>query len=476
VDTERRNGHEPPDTGERDGAGNPAAGVPYNDIDLRRWKEYSHIETDSLWHIPARERANGHRLEYHGNFVPQIATQILLRYSKERELVLDLFLGCGTSAIEAVRLHRNCLGVELQSDLCEHVAARLPEALAAGRLRIIADDSTRQGIGDRLRQEMRAAWGQDAADLLILHPPYADIIRFSDDAADLSNRGSTAEFLAGFRQAVAHGYEILRPGRFAALVIGDKYTNGELVPLGFFCLQQMVEAGFRTKSIIVKNIEGNEIGKGRTSNLWRYRALRGGFYIFKHEYVMLFQKPAARRSRAADTFRDTDVDEDAMSKTLYEGQYFSLLTHESGDEFVRTGDEVLIVPVTAEGDVLLAVEPSPAFGEPTLVLPGGELEAHEAVEVTANRELQEEIGYRAERIDALGELRPFSKYLTVRSFVFLARDLVPSRLEGDEKHQIHVERVPFADFETLIAAGRLLDARVIAALYRARSFLLAGDT
>jgi hypothetical protein len=52
----------------------------------------------------------------------------------------------------------------------------------------------------------------------------------------------------------------------------------------------MNEAGFKTKSIIVKNIEGNEIGKGKTGNLWRYRALAGGFYIFKHEYIVIFQK------------------------------------------------------------------------------------------------------------------------------------------------------------------------------------------
>ena len=55
-------------------------------------------------------------------------------------------------------------------------------------------------------------------------------------------------------------------------------------------MNKMNEVGFKTKSIVIKNIEGNEQGKGRTTNLWRYRALAGGFYIFKHEYIMIFQK------------------------------------------------------------------------------------------------------------------------------------------------------------------------------------------
>ena len=52
----------------------------------------------------------------------------------------------------------------------------------------------------------------------------------------------------------------------------------------------MREIGFKMKAVIVKNMEGNERAKGKTANLWRYRALNGGFYIFKHEYIYVFQK------------------------------------------------------------------------------------------------------------------------------------------------------------------------------------------
>jgi hypothetical protein len=56
-------------------------------------------------------------------------------------------------------------------------------------------------------------------------------------------------------------------------------------------MERMNRAGFKTKAIIVKNIEGNEKGKGKAANLWRYRALAGGYYIFKHEYIIVFFKP-----------------------------------------------------------------------------------------------------------------------------------------------------------------------------------------
>lgn len=160
-----------------------------------------------------------------------------------------------------------------------------------------------------------------------------------------------------------------------------------------------------------------------------------------------------------------------MGETLYQGRYFAIVADETHGEFVRTGDEVLVVPFTTGGDVLLAVEPSAAFEEPAWVLPGGETKPDEPHAETADRELQEELGYRAGRLDFVAELRPFSKYLTTRSFVFLARDLEPSVLDGDEDYEIGIERVPLAGFEREVAAGRLLDARVVAALFLARRFV-----
>ncbi|NLF02804.1 MAG: DNA methylase [Anaerolineales bacterium] len=280
--------------------------MPYSDIDLERWREYDHVWTDSLWHIEARDRSGGHQLDYHGGFVPQIATQAYLRYTREDEIVLDLFLGSGTSAIEAERLNRRLIGVELKPDLLESVRHKLSAHLLDDRIRLLAGDSA---SSETLMQVQQALEGMGAqhAQLVMLHPPYHDIIRFSDRTGDLSNAPDLEAFLDGFEAVAANAWRSLEPGRFAVLVIGDKYSKGELISLSFYCMERMQREGFHTKAIVVKNITGNELGKGRDSNLWRYRALAGGYYVFKHEYVIIMQKPATPRlterpgaSRAAD--------------------------------------------------------------------------------------------------------------------------------------------------------------------------------
>jgi len=73
-------------------------------------------------------------------------------------------------------------------------------------------------------------------------------------------------------------------------VIGDTFRDGEVRPLGFACMERCRAAGLSLRAINVKDIQGNVRGKGQASNLWRYRALRQGLYVFKHEYVMLFRR------------------------------------------------------------------------------------------------------------------------------------------------------------------------------------------
>ena len=261
----------------------------YSDIDLSNWKDYNDILTDSLWLLSSRSSSNGHKFDYHGNFIPQIANQLFLRYTKADDIVVDWFLGSGTSAIEAANLDRRLVGVELKSELVDYVREKLPVESLDSRIKLVCGDSSSEDAKTKVLSALNEM-GASSAQFAVLHPPYADIIRFSELNSDLSNCSTTDDFITSFKQVAQNAYDTLESGRFAALIIGDKYCKGELDPLGFKCMQAMNEVGFRTKSIIVKNIEGNEIAKGKNNNLWRYRALANGFYIFKHEYVMIFFK------------------------------------------------------------------------------------------------------------------------------------------------------------------------------------------
>ncbi len=261
----------------------------YSDINLKKWRDYEHVKTDTLWEFPSRLKDGGHSNEYHGNYIPQIAQQIYERYTKKNDVVLDLFFGSGTSGIEAINMNRRCIGVELKEDLAEKVSEKFTPKQLVTDVNIICADSASELAKEKIKARLDIM-GEKNAQLLMLHPPYDDIIKFSDKKEDLSNCSSTEEFYDLFEKVAKNGYDLLEKGRFACLIIGDKYANSQHIPLGFECMARMNKLGFITKAIIIKDMQGNERAKGKTANLWRYRALAGGFYIFKHEYVMVFQK------------------------------------------------------------------------------------------------------------------------------------------------------------------------------------------
>jgi SAM-dependent methyltransferase len=262
-----------------------------SDINLRRWKEHEDILTESLWIFPRREAGGGHSAEYHGNFVPQIPNQVIRRFSRPGELVLDLFAGLGTTLIEARRLNRHCVGVELDPAVAE--AAR--EALdregghSGAQSVLLVGDSSLPATAKSIRRQMRAM-GKTGAQLALLHPPYHDIVPFSGLPGDLSAAASVEEFLRRMEAVLRMAWDLLDPGRFLVVVIGDKYERGRWVPLGFKTMQRAERCGFALKSVVVKNMEGNRAKRG-TQRLWARRAIAGNFYIFKHEYVFLFEKP-----------------------------------------------------------------------------------------------------------------------------------------------------------------------------------------
>ncbi|MBI3585679.1 MAG: DNA methyltransferase [Ignavibacteriales bacterium] len=255
-----------------------------NDINLNRWKDYEHILTDSLWMLGKRDTTGAHAAWYWGNFIPQIPRQLMLRYTKKGEWVIDTFAGSGTTLLESPHLKRNCIGVELQPAVAKKTNSILKNGSQEFVSALEVGDSATVDLKSLLKK-----YGGRSAQLVIMHPPYHDIIKFSKKRDDLSNAKSTEAFIEMFGKVVENASKALDKKRYLAVVIGDKYENGEWVPLGFMTMNEVLKKGFKLKSIVVKNFE-QTLGKRNQKELWRYRALAGGFYVFKHEYIFIFQK------------------------------------------------------------------------------------------------------------------------------------------------------------------------------------------
>lgn len=260
------------------------------EINAKNWRDYEDIVTNSLWIIGSRSRGGVHTGKYHGNFVPQIPYQAIRRFTKPGDVVLDTFLGSGTTLIECRRLGRHGIGVELVDTIANDAQALIDaEENPHGTWQeIVKGDSTSVETIEAVRHILESR-ERDKVQLLIMHPPYHDIIKFSDDPRDLSNAQTVTEFLEAFKEVVNRTYDLLEQKHFLIVVIGDTYSDKEWIPLGFRTLEVVQSVGYSLKSIVVKNMEGNR-AKRNLQNFWRQRAFKGDYYIFKHEYILFFQK------------------------------------------------------------------------------------------------------------------------------------------------------------------------------------------
>ena len=150
-----------------------------------------------------------------------------------------------------------------------------------------------------------------------------------------------------------------------------------------------------------------------------------------------------------------------------------------GEEFERDvvhhPGAVSVVPVVDDGTAAILVRQyRAAIDRDLLEIPAGKRDvAGEPPELTARRELEEEIGMRAGRLEQLAEFYNSPGFCDEHSFVFMARDLeeVANSLQGVEEQHMTVERIALDDVPSLIAAGEIVDAKSIIGLMLAREAL-----
>ena len=247
------------------------------------------INVDSLWIIDKRDNSGKHENNYHGNFVPQIPYQLIKRYTKEGDAVLELFTGSGTTLYECERLNRNYIGFDINCEMINYINQKMSDTRSINFSLNDCDVTDSDSMNAAMRQNCKWCESQ-TVDFLIAHPPYMDIVKFTEKPEDLSQISDLETFISKFTVAMKNGLSYLERNKYFAVVIGDVYKKSEVVPLGFYVMDA-IKKNFKVKmkGIIVKNIEGNR-GKLGSQGIWKYRALHSDYYLFKHEYIFVFKK------------------------------------------------------------------------------------------------------------------------------------------------------------------------------------------
>jgi DNA methylase N-4/N-6 domain protein len=115
-------------------------------------------------------------------------------------------------------------------------------------------------------------------------------VKVTDNEADLSQSKTLDRFLSLFLNSTENTVKYLRSGKHFAIVVGDLYRDGEIVPLAFYMMDVIKKnIKCKLKGIVVKDIVGNRRKMG-TEGLWRYRTLKSDTFLFKHMYIFLFKK------------------------------------------------------------------------------------------------------------------------------------------------------------------------------------------
>ena len=232
------------------------------------------LETNTVWSFPNRGKWATHDAKYRGNWSPYIPRNIILRYSNEGDTVLDQFVGGGTTMVEAKLTGRNAIGIDIN-----------PNAVELSKEKSIFEFESDSKIiinqGDARALELE----NETIDLICTHPPYANIIQYSDDIeGDLSHL-SIKDFLTEMDKVAQESYRVLKKDKYCAILMGDTRKNGMVQPLAFETMRIFELAGFKIKEIIIK-----EQHNCKATGFWKTNSIKHNFLLLAHEYLFVFKK------------------------------------------------------------------------------------------------------------------------------------------------------------------------------------------
>ena len=232
------------------------------------------LEINTVWAFPDRGKWATHDAKYRGNWSPYIPRNVILRYSQEGDTVLDPFVGGGTTAVEAKLTNRNFLGFDIN-----------PAAVERSRQKCeFQFDTTASSVID-VADARKLPLNDNSIDLICAHPPYADIIHYSDDIKGDLSLLPMKDFLFEMGKVADEFHRVLKKDKFCAILMGDMRKKGMVQPLAFETMRVFELAGFKTKEIIIK-----EQHNCKATGYWNTNSIKFNFLLLAHEYLFVFKK------------------------------------------------------------------------------------------------------------------------------------------------------------------------------------------
>ena len=243
---------------------------------IKKWEpEEFELEMNTVWSFPDRGKWATHDAKYRGNWSPYIPRNLLLRYSNEGDLILDQFAGGGTTLVEAKLLNRNIIGVDINNNALERCKEKCDfEYENSGKVYFYeADARNLNFIPD------------ESIDFICTHPPYANIIKYSEDIENDLSHLEVKDFLIEMEKVASESYRVLKKDKFCAILMGDTRQKGHIIPMSFEVMKIFEKVGFKTKEIIIK-----EQHNCKATGFWKTNSVKYNFLLIAHEYLFIFKK------------------------------------------------------------------------------------------------------------------------------------------------------------------------------------------